>query len=236
MRGMLLECWRTVYGWACRAPTRPYAITVLTVSAAMFAIAFTWHTLHYIGAVGAPLPALLSPFDDSSLLEAWELVLTLIAAAAVGWAGWRRRDGLLIAWMLVLLVIAGDNRLRWHERAGHALGPALEPFAVGPVEGRHLGELAFWLVVGVCSLLAFAIGLRRRTANGVIATVVLATLLAALAVFAVVVDLVHVVTRSNLAGFAEDGGELLVVTLASVTAVAVAVSPAVGEGHPATDR
>lgn len=72
--------------------------------------------------------------------------------------------------------------------------------------------------------------------GGVIATVVLATLLAALAVFAVVVDLVHVVTRSNLAGFAEDGGELLVVTLASVTAVAVAVSPAVGGGHPATDR
>jgi hypothetical protein len=202
-------------------PTRVYTVAALAISAALLALAFIWHTLFYFDQTSTPLPATLTPWLDDSIPEYVEAILTLAGAAFLARAAWLKRDGLLAAWSLTLVVLAADNRLRLHESAGHVLAPLLDPFSAGPITGRHLGELAFWFACGIVLSIAFVLGWRTRTTVGADATIVLSIVIVVLLHFAGGYDLLHVLTRSNLVGFVEDGGEMLCVAAASAYAFSV---------------
>lgn len=147
-------------------------------------------------------------------------------------AWWRTRDGLLLAWSILIALMTTDNRFRLHETVGTAFAAPFEPFGFGPVEGRHLAELAFWAAAAVVIAVVFAVCWRSRTPIGVDASVVLLFLLIGLLHFAAGYDLLHVLTKSNLVAFIEDGGELLCIALISAYAFGVARSVATRVAEP----
>lgn len=196
-------------------PTRIYTVTALAPAVAFVTIAFIWHALFYFDLTAAPLPDALTPWHDDSVPEYVEALLTILGAGFLLRAWLITGDGLLGAWGLVLAVMAADNRLRLHETVGHALASTLDPFGFGPIEGRHVGELAFWALCGAGFVVVFALGARTRTPLGVRASIVLGTLLLVLLHFAGGYDILHVLTKSNLVGFVEDGGEFVCIALVS---------------------
>ncbi len=203
------------------APTRTYTVIAFLLAGGFITLAFGWHTLHYFDAIETPLPDTLNIWHDASVPELVEALLVMAAGVFLLVAWSRRRDLLLLAWSGLLVFIAVDNRFRLHEGFGWAFGNAMDGLAFGPVRGRHLAELTFWAVAALVLGILFVVAWRRRTALGTRVSVVVFLLLCALGFFAVVVDLVHVVTRSNLVGFIEDGGEFL--CLAAISAYCFAV-------------
>lgn len=202
-------------------PTAIYTAVIVGLVVLLQTVAFVWHSLHYFSIVSDALPPAFTPWVDGSVPEIVELAITLLAVGCLAVTAVLRRDGLLLAWALLLLTLALDNALRLHESVGAILAPALDPLGFGPIEGRHLGELAFWGGCAAILAIVFVACRRSRTGVGAAASVVLGSLLLLLLLFAAGCDLLHVLTRSNLVGFLEDGGESVVLALMSAYAFAV---------------
>jgi hypothetical protein len=167
---------------------------------------------------------------DGSLVELVGHVQLGLAAAALLVAS-ARRTGVLTAWAVVLLAVAADDLLMLHERGGtwvvHRFGLR---DAVG-LRAQDVGELSVWaLLAGVLGPLLLLAHLRSCGADRAVSSGLVA-LVAALAAFAVVLDMVGIVVAPHVlsvvaeaVAFAETAGELLVTTAVLVLAHATAVS------------
>ncbi len=109
-----------------------------------------------------------------------------------------------------------DDYFQIHEYSGGVIARALNIPDTTMLEAVHFGELLVFAIYGVLFLPMFAVMYRSSSANVRRHAVVLIGFVAALAFFAVVVDLLHglklpFVIRHTI-GAIEDGGELLVIS------------------------
>lgn len=129
-----------------------------------------------------------------------------------------RREWYLLMWATLLCYFLIDDLFMVHEIKGGIVASRLGLRPTLGLRAQDLGELivtaAVALVMGVPILVAYLKG-----SPGIRwACRILAGLVAALAMFGVVIDMAHIVMLPSLAGFdwvalLEDGGEMLVISL-----------------------
>jgi hypothetical protein len=177
----------------------------------------------YAGGDGAHLPWQFSLSEEESLGEWFEDLLMIAAAAAMLRLWWRSRapiDGMV---GLVLIWLAADNGLALHERLGAALAPLLAPLA--GARAADLGEVVAFAGIGAAALTLIVLAALRSPREATIRASVPILFLAAAAAFAVGVDFIDQLDWrpgvSLALGFVEDGGELIMLSLACAFAIAL---------------
>jgi len=129
-----------------------------------------------------------------------------------------QRRPVYAVWASVFFYLLLDDAMRIHERIGQWLEHEAELPSLFGLAPHHLGELLTSCAMGLVflALLALTYALGKRRDREV--TRLFAILLAALAFFGVLVDALHALAVGNLSGavfvFIEDGGEMLVVSVA----------------------
>lgn len=212
------------------------ATGILGITAIVVGGALLWHVLAYAIDSFPDLPRWWRPWDDGTVPEAIEGVWMVGASTLLLVSSLRRRSPHLAAWTAALIVLTGDNLGRWHEQFGRLVGPTLDKFSLGPVHGRHLGEIAFLLVIGGLIVGALVITYRGSPEPVRDTSALLFALCVVLGFCAVVVDALHVVTASKLAAFAEDGGEMVLLALLACVALAAARTPVSTPPEPKSEH
>lgn len=140
-----------------------------------------------------------------------------------------QRRPVYAVWASVFFYLLLDDATRIHERSGQWFEHEAGLPSVLGLAPHHLGELLASCAAGLVFLallaLTYALGNRRDRE----VTRSFAILLAALAFFGVLVDALHALGAGNISGavfvFIEDGGEMLVVSVAVWTALILDLAP-----------
>lgn len=149
-------------------------------------------------------------------------VQLLILALFVAWR--EARDSALLAWICIFLFVQAEDAGQLHETIGVRLDDALGLPSLAGLDGHDVGELIWFALVGPV-LLAVLVRGERRNGPGVSSlSFVLFVCAALLAAFAVVLDPVALVVQEQLGvrglGVVEDGGELVMQSLALLAGLA----------------
>ena len=140
----------------------------------------------------------------------WIIILLLIVAIRAKSVGY-------IAWILVFSYLLLDDALRIHELVGDRIGAGLGLRPYLGFRPKDQGQLIFAAIVAGLILSVLAFFYVRGSSNFRLITERLLLLVVAFALFSVVVDAMHTVTSPGtlgvLLGIAEDGGEMLIVSL-----------------------
>ncbi|MCU0550174.1 MAG: hypothetical protein MUC48_12560 [Leptolyngbya sp. Prado105] len=143
----------------------------------------------------------------------------------LGFIAFKQRSWLYASWMLLFFYLLADDALSIHEKLGAFLSEALGFVSMFRLRSVDFGEL---LVSGVAGAILFScIGLAYRFGDRSFrqASKKLLILFLALAVFGVVIDMVHIMAPKRLDrffGLLEDGGEMIV--MSAITAFIFALS------------
>ena len=160
---------------------------------------------------------------DASYAEMFGYLKTgVIVSALVSIRGKRHRP-IYLALILIFTVALLDDALQLHERVGHGL--VANALGLQSWAGRmspHVGELIVWATFAVCLLAAARAGFVRSPQEDRSNGLLLMGGFAVLVLFAVVVDLAHVVTKyyfrfrgaDFLFTVTEEGGEQIALSLA----------------------
>jgi hypothetical protein len=132
-----------------------------------------------------------------------------------------------LAFILIFAFVLVDDAFQVHERGGVRIAEALDMQPFGGLRSIDRGELLVWTMVGVPLLAAAAFAVVRSPkadrGNGLL----LLGALAVLALFAVVIDMAHVVLRGSFRGaddlfiVIEDGGEQFTLSLTCGLAILI---------------
>lgn len=139
--------------------------------------------------------------------------LILIALLAIESRSWR-----LAAWLFPFLYLLADDAYQFHEHGAEYL---VNAFSLQPHWGLRaldFGELAVSGIAGALSLVILGAAYWRATSKERWAFQRLTSLIALLAFFGIIIDLVHIAAHPFLGDFdwiavLEDGGEMIVTTL-----------------------
>ena len=166
---------------------------------------------------------------DRRIGELW-LDVKLLASALVLVAAASRRRPILAAVAATLAMFVVDDLGQGHERIGYQLATRLHLPAVATLRPDDLGELLAFAGYAVVVVGALALTWRASDEAGRLGALGVAAAMATIAVFAVVVDLVH--SDRELDGWAavvfdgigviEDAGEILGGTLVVAAALVAA--------------
>ena len=156
------------------------------------------------------------PSEIYEAAKAGSCVVALVICA-------RRAAAPLYAALAAAFALAmADNVLGLHESSGEALAPALAAAgALFEAAPQALGELAFFSMAGMSILAVLRAGFRHSRGVHRRLGIAFLLLLAALGAFAVGLDLLHAAVGGErravdrLFGAVEDGGELVVLSLAA---------------------
>ena len=163
---------------------------------------------------------------EGGFAEVFNYVQLSIVVAVLGAAFLRTRilPCLIIA---VCFAFAGlDDSLELHETAGTLLELRLGLSPLAGLSAASVGQLLYFAVVGGVFSLVFVVGWRFADGDGRRVLLVFVPIFFALAFFAVVVDGLrdtssNTVILHNVVGILEDGGEMLVVTVACGVALGI---------------
>ncbi|WP_250445444.1 hypothetical protein [Actinotalea sp. C106] len=136
---------------------------------------------------------------DASWIELYRGTLLIISAVLLARLG-RSAPGapVLLAWALLLVVVALDDNLALHERGGGWLDSTVGlPTPVG-LTGQDVGELVVWGALGALLAALVVLGHRRSSAPARAVSRHLALALGLVVFFAVVVDMVHAAVVSEV--------------------------------------
>lgn len=153
---------------------------------------------------------------DQGWAERFQYLKALSIAGLAAWLGRRSQAVVLWVWGGLFGYIVIDDSLSIHESYGHHLQHVFDLPALWGLRPQDLGELVVLSTVAtvfVC-LLAVATALSSHWARAVTADLLM--LLVGLALFGVVVDMLHIVAAAHaIRGFTllEDGGELVMMSL-----------------------
>jgi hypothetical protein len=140
---------------------------------------------------------------------------------------WQRP--IYLALILIFTVALLDDALQLHERLGHGIADALGLQSFAGRMSPHFGELIVWTILGVFLLAGARAGFVRSPQEDRGNGLLLMGAFAVLVLFAVAVDLAHVVVKYEfrfrgadlLFTVIEDGGEQIVLTLTCALAVLI---------------
>jgi len=167
---------------------------------------------------------------DRGLAENYQYIKMLWIVLCLLVVYQQTRSWSLLGWALLFAFLLVDDTAEIHERAGHWFAARFEFPSLGGLRPNDFGELLFAAIVGkslvVLTLLSFLRGNRsvRHFSRD------LFCLIAVLAFFGVVVDLLHVISYfklqviSDFLALVEDGGEMLMISLITVYIFDVVVS------------
>jgi hypothetical protein len=180
-----------------------------------------------IHAVHATTPLIVSSMyaltHDRGYAEAFQYIKLYWIILALAVLLWRTRAPVYAAWVVVFGYLLLDDALQIHEVVGNAVATYLGYRARLGLRTADFGELTVTAVAGLLLLGLLAIGYLRSGPNARSASRDLLVLIAALAFFGVFVDVLHQLaftTRlDGLLGIAEDGGEMIVVSVACAYSV-----------------
>lgn len=174
--------------------------------------------------------SILSPFSltrDHAIPELFMYLCEATCSAACfrSYAKTGRKAFLFFGVLFAFIVL--DDALEYHEVMGRLIAERLES-ASRSLDSQNLGEVVAWCIAAVVLFppLVWCIARMQRDELGIY--LVFALVFAGLVVFAVGVDLVHALSKQvfeghertvkivgRLLGWVEDGGELLMVTVAA---------------------
>jgi len=158
----------------------------------------------------------------------------LVAASALLVHSWRRRAApVYLGWALLFVVLAADDLGRLHETGSAYLRARTDLPALPGLRPDDTGELLVWFVLGIVPLATVLLTHRRSDAQARRDSWRIAIWCGVLVGFAVVLDMIYVTVMGDLEwlGVAifvvgESTGELLAMTAILLTAIAIAVRPA----------
>jgi hypothetical protein len=149
-------------------------------------------------------------------IKIYWIVLTLAAL----W--WRTRALVYVAWIAVFGYLLLDDAGQIHERGGELIAARWGYSEMLGLRGVDFGELTVTAAAGLLLLGLLVIGYWRSGRGARNASMDFVVLLALLALFGVVFDMLHQIVGDNRVGdlfvIAEDGGEMLVISVACVYA------------------
>lgn len=191
----------TLAAWALGASAVALDTVFIVVAVVVDEPGSSWHVSHERG-----LP------ERFQYLQLAAFVLSLAALA------WRLRLRQLLAWTAIYGYLLVDDAFELHERAGSWISRLARLDPHFGVEPHAVGEAAVLLaVVGGSIVLVLATAFADRVGPPV---VWLCAISAGYAVAGLVVDAIHeVVPTSTVLSVAEDGGEMLVVSLGVAAAI-----------------
>jgi hypothetical protein len=134
-----------------------------------------------------------------------------------------------LALILIFTVALLDDALQLHERVGHGIADVLALQSFAGWMSPHLGELIVWAIFAIFLLAAARAGFVRAPQEDRSNSLLLMGAFAVLLLFAVVVDLVHVLVKYQLSfrggdflfTVIEEGGEQVTLSLTCGLAVLI---------------
>ncbi len=193
----------------------------------------------------AEVPKLLKVTQDRSLPEGFNYLKWAVISFSLVWLALRDRWLAPLVWAAVFAIIFLDDSLQIHEWLGHDVSVRASLPSEPYLSGDDLGELIVFVLLGSLVAGTGLVLLFRSGAPGRALTLRYMLVIAALAVFGVGVDALHrsvvdLVANTALetilpqiAGLIEDGGEMLVGSLAvALTLAADPVAPPLSDRAP----
>ncbi len=165
--------------------------------------------------------------NDEGYGERYEYVKTACCVLALGGCWAATRQPLYVALAAIFTFVLMDNALQIHESVGHRAAAHLGAGeAVFEGAAQALGEVAVFAAAGLAALALFALAFRRSGLRHRRLGLAFLLLLLGLGGFGIGVDLLHAALSGSrrldrLFGFIEDGGELVILSLAAALAIAL---------------
>lgn len=193
----------------------------------------------------AEVPRLLKVTQDRSLPEGFNYLKWATISFSLIWLALRDKWLAPLLWAAVFAIIFLDDSFQLHEWLGHDVATKASLPSAPYLSGDDLGELIVFVLLGCFVSGSGMVLLFRSGAPGRALTLRYLFVIAALAVFGVGVDALHrsvvdLVTNTALetilpqiAGLIEDGGEMLVGSLAvALTLAADPIAPSLSGRAP----
>lgn len=193
---------------------------------------------HIAGADGAGrILRIFSPISwngdyDGSHLEVWGHIKLFAASAVLVALAFSYRSLLLAAWGTVLLIIMGDDLFQVHEQVGEIFIMKLGLEGGFGLRPQDFGELLAWAILGAVALLILMVGHIKTTPWERRQSWFFVGVLALFAVFAVGVDMLHIIVHDSLSylalhavTLAETAGEIIPMSIFLALAIKLAVAP-----------
>jgi hypothetical protein len=207
--------------------TRPFYAALALLLAADFAFIVAhllWSFQVVLSPFGAPISfganRWLNIGQERGYAEVWECLVASSAVVLFLACYVRRRQAAYLGLAALFFLVAGDNLLQFHERAGVLVAQALGQGELSLT--RHAGELAALLVMGGAAAGIFLVTYRMSDAAARRSALVGLGIVGALAFFAVGVDVAHALVSAAVAlpraaddafTLVEDGGETMAISL-----------------------
>lgn len=231
--GPLAEDLRRVLSGLARSRLFAGALAVLLTADLVLIVLHILHELRSMGLLGDQQllrnPLLLLS-QDRGYGELWGYAKALAVTAVFIVLAWKRRAPIFGALAFTFAVIVLDDSLMLHEVYGYRLAAALALEPRFGLEAQDFGELLVWSGLGVLVAAALLYGFWRSDRQSRALAAIFLGLLAALVLFAVGVDMLHIALSDAFRGahrlwpLIEEGGELVVLSLACAAAVALSAA------------
>lgn len=170
------------------------------------------HRLHHQGVLGEAY----SLETESGFAELFLHVKEVLLASLVILLLRRCGDAVYRWWAVLFTYLWLDDTFMIHERVGLWLAQVLGIDAALGLRGQDFGELLVSGTVGIVVLSMLAVNYGRSSREAQDDTIILTALIALLAFFGIVVDMLHMVVSGYWIyrmGIIEDGGEMLTISL-----------------------
>jgi hypothetical protein len=155
-------------------------------------------------------------FDDGGIAEVFGYVKAAASVVVMAVIAVRTRQAVWIAWALLFAVVILDDSLMLHETWGVELAAVLD-LRIAGLREQDAGELIVWVLLGVIPAVLVLVAHLRSDATTRSRSLRVGWLFAALLVVAIGLDVLVVATGpsqlSAMLALAEDGGELILLTL-----------------------
>ncbi|HEY6919624.1 MAG TPA: hypothetical protein VI412_10185 [Tabrizicola sp.] len=187
--------------------------------------------LHRAGLTG-DVPHLLRISDDWALPESFNYLKWLIIILALTRVALRDRWWTPCAWALVFLLILADDSLQVHETFGRLIAESANLQAGFMVEASDLGELVVFGLMGLSVLLLTGASFTSAGARSRGLSIFYGLIIVGLGFFGVGIDFIHQAVVydgtahpaldfwKHVFAMIEDGGEMLVASLAAAFTLA----------------
>lgn len=180
----------------------------------------------------ASVPNILKITQDASLGEDFNYLKWAVIVVALVWMALRDHWLAPFAWAGVFAMILADDSLQFHENIGSLISSDSKLPSNSLLYGSDLGEIIVFLAMGLIAVILTVMMFSRRGAMARIMSVRYLYVLAGLGFFGVGIDALHQVIShfaldhpavaflAPVFGLLEDGGEMLVASVATALTLA----------------
>ncbi|MGL4235167.1 hypothetical protein [Tabrizicola sp.] len=190
------------------------------------------------------VPEMLEVTNDGALPEDFNYLKWAVIVLALCWLAIRKRWLAPALWALVFMMILADDALQLHERLGHEVSVNSALPSNSLLYGDDLGEILVFVAMGLVAIVLTTALFKRQGVADRTLSLRYALIIAGLGFFGVGVDALHQVMAHllqgasfssalpRLLGLIEDGGEMIVASIAF--AFTLAADPVARSDEPTT--